>query len=116
MVNNYKWLLQKDWLQKQPVQQWYQSGRSKSLEKPIQNQKQRDGDRRYSLNKRATDSLPNYSQRKQISFECKEMLKKRLKEIEAFNASNARGTIKQKEDGSAIERRDKRARCYICRK
>nr|GFA42764.1 ARID DNA-binding domain-containing protein [Tanacetum cinerariifolium] len=77
---------------------------------------QRDGDRRYSLKKRATDSLPNYSQRKQISFKCKEMLKKRLKEIEAFNASNARGTIKQKEDGSTIARRDKRARCYICRK
>nr|GEX44875.1 hypothetical protein [Tanacetum cinerariifolium] len=54
---------------------------------------QRDGDGRYSLNKRATDSLPNYSQRKRISFECKEMLKKRLKEIEAFNAQ----TLVQKE-------------------
>nr|GEW73707.1 ARID DNA-binding domain-containing protein [Tanacetum cinerariifolium] len=77
--------------------------RSKSWEKPIQNQMQRDGERRYSLNKRAADSLPKYSQSKRISFE-------------AFNASNVRGTIKQKEVGSAIARKDKRARCYICRK
>ncbi|GJT12039.1 ARID DNA-binding domain-containing protein [Tanacetum coccineum] len=75
---------------------------------------QRDGERRYSLDKRAVDSLPKYSQRKRISFECKEMLKKRLEEIKAFNASNVRGTIKQKEVGSAIARKDKRARCYIC--
>ncbi|GKB32609.1 hypothetical protein Tco_0872010 [Tanacetum coccineum] len=98
------------------VSEWYQSRRSKSWEKPIQNQMQRDGERRYSLNKRAADSLPKYSQRKRISFECKEMLKKRQKEIEAFNDSNICGTIKQKEVGSAIARKDKRARCYICRK
>nr|GEW05203.1 ARID DNA-binding domain-containing protein [Tanacetum cinerariifolium] len=85
-MSNYRNMLKRNWLHYEPMQQW------------------------------ATDSLPNYSQRKRISFECKEMLKKRLKEIEAFNASSARGTIKQKEVESTIARRDKRARCYICRK
>ncbi|GKA51668.1 ARID DNA-binding domain-containing protein [Tanacetum coccineum] len=61
-------------------------------------------------------SLSKYSQRKRISFECKEILKKRLKEIETFNASNMRAAIKEKKDRSAIARKDKRARCYVCRK
>ncbi|GJR91207.1 hypothetical protein Tco_0215218 [Tanacetum coccineum] len=86
-MSNYINMLKRNWLHYEPVQQWYQSRRSKSWEKPIQNQMQRVGESRYSLNKRAADSLPKYTQRKRISFECKEMLKKRLKEIEAFNAS-----------------------------
>ncbi|GJT88890.1 ARID DNA-binding domain-containing protein [Tanacetum coccineum] len=113
---NYKRLLETNWFRQEPVQQWHQSRRSKSWEKPIQNQMQRDGKWRYSLNKRTADSLPKYSQRKRISFECKEMLKKRLKEIEAFNASNVRAAIKEKKDGKAIARKNKRARCYICKK
>ncbi|GKB02300.1 reverse transcriptase domain-containing protein [Tanacetum coccineum] len=58
-----------------------------------------------------------YSQRKRISFECKEILKKRLKEIETFNASNMRAAIKEKKDRSAIARKDKRAQIYVlCQK
>ncbi|GKA38623.1 ARID DNA-binding domain-containing protein [Tanacetum coccineum] len=85
---NYKRLLETNWFRQEPVQKWHQS----------------------------RHSLPNYSQRKRISFECKEILKKILKEIETFNASNVRAAIKEKKDRSAIARKNKRARCYICKK
>ncbi|GJT88891.1 hypothetical protein Tco_1070608 [Tanacetum coccineum] len=65
------------------------------------------------LDRQCQYSLSKYSQRKRISFECKEILKKRLKEIETFNASNMRAAIKEKKDRSAIARKDKRAQIYI---
>ncbi|GJY30276.1 ARID DNA-binding domain-containing protein, partial [Tanacetum coccineum] len=56
------------------------------------------------------------NQRRQLSRESKEMLRQKVKEIEAYNASNIRAVIKEKKDRSAIARKDKRARCYVCRK
>nr|GEV69410.1 copia-type polyprotein [Tanacetum cinerariifolium] len=39
-----------------------------------------------------------------------------VKEIEAYNTSNVRAAIKEKENRKATTRKEKRARCYVCRK
>nr|GEX70854.1 retrovirus-related Pol polyprotein from transposon TNT 1-94 [Tanacetum cinerariifolium] len=45
-----------------------------------------------------------------------EMLRRKVKEIEAYNASNVRTTIKEKKNRKATTRKERRARCYICKK
>ncbi|GKF29610.1 ARID DNA-binding domain-containing protein, partial [Tanacetum coccineum] len=46
----------------------------------------------------------------------KEMLRQKLNEIEAYNASKGRAAVNKKGEGSANTTKEKRARCYICRK
>ncbi|GJW38189.1 hypothetical protein Tco_0064034 [Tanacetum coccineum] len=72
---NYKRLLETNSLRHKPVQQWYQSGRSKSWEKPIYNRMQKGFEKGYLLRKVAVNTLPRSSQKKQVSHECKEMLR-----------------------------------------
>ncbi|GJX82049.1 ARID DNA-binding domain-containing protein [Tanacetum coccineum] len=113
-MSNYKTMLMRNWLQNQPVQQWYQSKGSKSWEKPIHNRMYEGFKKGYLIREGAANTWDN--QRRQLSRECKEMLRQKVKEIEAYNTSNVRAAIKGKKDRSAIARKDKRARCYVCRK
>ncbi|GJT17771.1 ARID DNA-binding domain-containing protein, partial [Tanacetum coccineum] len=98
------------------VAQWYQSRRSNSWEKPIHNRMQKVFEKEYLLRESAANTLPRSRQRKKLSRESKEMLRRKVKEIEAYNASNVRAAIKEKKDGKAITSKERRARCYICRK
>nr|GEV69409.1 ARID DNA-binding domain-containing protein [Tanacetum cinerariifolium] len=113
---NYKHLLKTNWLHYEPVQQWYQSRRSNSWDKPIQNQMQKVFEKGYLRRESAANTLPRSSQRKLLSRESKEMLRRKVKEIKAYNASNVRAAIKEKENGKATTRKEKKARCYVCRK
>nr|GEV72925.1 hypothetical protein [Tanacetum cinerariifolium] len=113
---NYKWLLEKHWLQKQPVQQWYQSRRSNSWDKPIQNRMQKVFEKGYLRRESVANTLPRSSQRKLLSRESKELLRRKVKEIKVYNASNVRAAIKEKKMGKATTRKERRARCYICKK
>nr|GEY60385.1 hypothetical protein [Tanacetum cinerariifolium] len=69
----------------------------------------------YLRRESAANTLPRSSQRKQLSRESKEMLRRKVKEIEAYNASNVREAIKEKKIGNATTRKERRARCYICK-
>ncbi|GKF33667.1 ARID DNA-binding domain-containing protein, partial [Tanacetum coccineum] len=73
-------------------------------------------EKEYLLRESDANTLPRSRQRKQLSRESKEMLRRKVKEIEAYNASNVRAAIKEKKDGKAITSKERRARCYICRK
>ncbi|GJS52259.1 hypothetical protein Tco_0625621 [Tanacetum coccineum] len=44
------------------------------------------------------------------------MLRQKLNEIEAYNASKRRATVKEKGEGSVNKSKEKKACCYICRK
>ncbi|GJY04128.1 ARID DNA-binding domain-containing protein [Tanacetum coccineum] len=44
------------------------------------------------------------------------MLRRKLNEIEAYNASKGRAAVKEKREGGVNTTKEKRARCYICRK
>ncbi|GJX13327.1 ARID DNA-binding domain-containing protein [Tanacetum coccineum] len=115
-MSNYKGLLQKNWLQYDPVQQWYQSKGSKSWGKPVHKQTQMGLTKRYLKRETPQRTLPWNNQRKRLSPESKDMLRRKVKEIEAFNASKVRAAVKKKGDGKAITSKERRARCYICRK
>nr|GEY74814.1 ARID DNA-binding domain-containing protein [Tanacetum cinerariifolium] len=90
--------------------------RSNSWDKPIQNRMQKVFEKGYLRRESAANTLPRSSQRKQLSRESKEMLRRKVKEIEAYNASNVRAAIKEKKNGKATTRKERRARCYICKK
>ncbi|GJS57380.1 hypothetical protein Tco_0652164 [Tanacetum coccineum] len=68
----------------------------------------------YLLREGATNTLPSSSQRKQLSHEYKEMLRRKLNEIKVYNASKGRAAVKEKGEGSVNTTKEKRARCYIC--
>ncbi|GJR13535.1 hypothetical protein Tco_0796187 [Tanacetum coccineum] len=83
---NYKNMLMRNWLQNQPVQQWYQSKGSKSWEKLINNRMYEGFKKGYLIRESAANTWNN--QRRQLSRESKEMLRQKVKEIEAYNTSN----------------------------
>ncbi|GJW38186.1 homeobox-leucine zipper protein HAT22-like protein [Tanacetum coccineum] len=70
----------------------------------------------YLLREGAANKLPRSNQKKQSSHECKEMLRRKLNEIEAYNASKGRAAVKEKGEGSVNITKEKRALFYICRK
>ncbi|GKC90458.1 hypothetical protein Tco_1151107, partial [Tanacetum coccineum] len=72
--------------------------------------------KRYLKKETPQRTLPWNNQRKRLSPESKDMLRRKVKEIEAFNASNVRAAVKKKGDGKAITSKERRARCHICRK
>ncbi|GJY73178.1 ARID DNA-binding domain-containing protein [Tanacetum coccineum] len=115
---SYNCILSKDWLNPKPViqrsLQWYQSQRFKPWEKPIRNRLE-DYEMRYSLKNGTTYIVPKSSQRKKLSHEGKTMLKGKLKESEAFNSSSVCAAFKRKNARTAT-RKEKRARCFICKK
>ncbi|GKC20906.1 hypothetical protein Tco_1023056 [Tanacetum coccineum] len=85
-MSNYKGLLQKNWLQYDPIQQWYQSKGSKSWGKPVHKQAQMGLTKRYLKKETPQSALSWNNQRKRLSPESKDMLRRKVKEIEAFNA------------------------------
>nr|GEU44447.1 hypothetical protein [Tanacetum cinerariifolium] len=86
--------------------QWF-----KPWEKPIRNRTQKI---RYSLKNDTTKIVPKSNQKRQLYNEGKNILKEKLKEIEAFNASSVCATLKKK-TAKTFTRREKRARCFICK-
>ncbi|GJS45668.1 hypothetical protein Tco_0595789 [Tanacetum coccineum] len=87
-------MLMRNWLQNQPVQQWYQSKGSKSWEKPIHNRMYEGFKKGYLIRESAANTWNN--QRRQLSRESKEMLRQKVKEIEAYNTSNVRKQSKER--------------------
>ncbi|GJY04125.1 hypothetical protein Tco_0370065 [Tanacetum coccineum] len=70
----------------------------------------------YLLREDAANTLPRRSQMKKLPLECKEMLRRKLNIIEAYNASKGRAAVKEKGEGSVNTTKEKMARCYIYRK
>ncbi|GKC78885.1 ARID DNA-binding domain-containing protein, partial [Tanacetum coccineum] len=93
-----------------------QSEGSKSWGKPVHKQTQMGLTKRYLQRETPQRTLPWNNQRKRLSPESKEMLRRKVNEIEAYNASKMRAAVKKKGEGSANTTKEKRARCYICRK
>ncbi|GJW10968.1 ARID DNA-binding domain-containing protein [Tanacetum coccineum] len=107
---NYKRVMESNWLQRRPVnryQQWYQSHGSDSLGEShyIHDQSLHIG--RYLLRETPRRLLQWNSRKKTLSPKGKEMLMKEVKENEAYNASRV--------SANASTRKEKRARCYICK-
>nr|GEW27974.1 ARID DNA-binding domain-containing protein [Tanacetum cinerariifolium] len=100
------------WLRVVPIK----SRRSNSWDKPIQNRMQKAFGKGYLRRESAANMLPRSSQRKKLSRESKEMLRRKVKEIKAYNISHVRATIKEKKNGNATTRKERRAHCYVCRK
>nr|GEX14107.1 ARID DNA-binding domain-containing protein [Tanacetum cinerariifolium] len=117
MVNN-NCFLEKDWLRRKHVikgsnlQQWHQSPRFKTWKKPIKRQLQCSFKRRQLQSEIQEASMNNCV--RQLTRDCKEMLRQKIKEIEAFNSAklNTETTTKI---GKVQTRKNKRARCFICR-
>ncbi|GJY40854.1 hypothetical protein Tco_0428124 [Tanacetum coccineum] len=89
MVND-NCFFEKEWLRRKPVtkgsnhQQWYQSPRFKTWEKPIKRQLQ-CGFKRRQLQREIQEASMNNCVR-QLTRDCKEMLRQKIKDIEAFNS------------------------------
>nr|GFA40237.1 ARID DNA-binding domain-containing protein [Tanacetum cinerariifolium] len=85
--------------------------RFKPWEKPIRNRTQKI---QYSLKNDTAEIVPKSNQKRQLSNEGKNILKEKLKEIEAFNASSVCAALKKK-SAKTFTRKEKRARCFICK-
>ncbi|GJU79481.1 ARID DNA-binding domain-containing protein [Tanacetum coccineum] len=59
--------------------------------------------------------FPWNSRKKNLSPESKEMLLKKMKEVEAFNASKVSAKARDHGERSASTQKERRARCYICK-
>ncbi|GJR65745.1 ARID DNA-binding domain-containing protein [Tanacetum coccineum] len=59
--------------------------------------------------------FPWNSRKKSLSPESKKILWKKMKEVEAFNASKISAKVKDHGERSARTLKEKRARCYICK-
>nr|GEV84418.1 ARID DNA-binding domain-containing protein [Tanacetum cinerariifolium] len=112
---HYKRIMQHNWLGYKPVQQWYQSHGSKLWEKPIHKHDHVVHTRRYLQRETPKRLFPWNSRKKCLSPESKEMLVKRMKEVEAFNASKMSAKTRDHAKKIASTRKEKRARCYICK-
>ncbi|GJX95686.1 ARID DNA-binding domain-containing protein [Tanacetum coccineum] len=112
---NYKRIINKNWLQYQPVQQWYQSQGTENGVKPIHKRDQIGITRRYMQKETPQRMFPWNSRKKNLSPESKEMLWKKMKEVEAFNASKVSAKARDHGERSASTQKERRARCYICK-
>ncbi|GKE54574.1 ARID DNA-binding domain-containing protein [Tanacetum coccineum] len=112
---NYKRIINKNWLQYQPVQQWYQSQGTENGVKPIHKRDQIGITRRYMQKETPQRMFPWNSKKKNLSPESKEMLWKKMKEVEAFNASKVSAKARDHGERSASTQKERRARCYICK-
>ncbi|GJV78060.1 ARID DNA-binding domain-containing protein [Tanacetum coccineum] len=114
---SYNRLMTKDWHKPRAALanslQWYQSRWFKPWERHVRKHPE-DFEMRYSLANGTAEIVPN-NQRKKLSHKGKTMLNEKMKEIERFNSSLAYAASKTK-DAKAVTRRQKRARCYICKK
>ncbi|GJZ59600.1 hypothetical protein Tco_0615416 [Tanacetum coccineum] len=114
---SYNRLMTKDWHKPRAALanslQWHHSRWFKPWEMHVRKHPE-DFEMRYSLANGTAEIVPN-SQRKKLSHKGKTMLNEKMKEIERFNSSLAYAASKTK-DAKAVTRRQKRARCYICKK
>ncbi|GKA15428.1 bulb-type lectin domain-containing protein [Tanacetum coccineum] len=109
-----KHVMKHNWLEYKPVQHWYQSQGTEIGVKPIHKHDQVGITRKY-LQRSPQRKFPWNSRKKSLSPRCKEMLLKRIKEIEAFNASKESAKAREHGEGSGGTQKEKRARCYICK-
>nr|GEY58120.1 ARID DNA-binding domain-containing protein [Tanacetum cinerariifolium] len=112
---HYKRIMQHNWLGYKGVQQWYQSHGSEPSEKPIHKHDQVVRTRRYLQRETPKRLFPWNSRKKSLSLESKEMLVKKMKEVEAFNASKMSAKTTDHGKKIASTRKEKSARCYICK-
>ncbi|GJR77574.1 NIN-like protein [Tanacetum coccineum] len=114
---SYNRLMTKDWHKPRAALanslQWHQSRWFKPWERHVRKHPE-DFEMRYSLANGTAEIVPN-NQRKKLSHKGKTMLNEKMKEIERFNSSLAYAASKTT-DAKAVTRRQKRARCYICKK
>lgn len=94
-----------------PVKQWYQSYGSHPWDRPTTGFQSG----RYLLRETPKRIYQWNSRRKTISPKGKEMLAKKVLENEAYNDSKKKKAVTIKETTTANKRRDKKARCYICK-
>ncbi|GKD04630.1 ARID DNA-binding domain-containing protein [Tanacetum coccineum] len=112
---HYKHIMQHNWLGYKPVQKWYQSHGSEPWEKPIHKHDQVVHTRRYLQRETPKRLFPWNSRKKSLSPESKEMLVKKMKEVEVFNASKMSAKTRDHGKKIASTQKEKRARCYICK-
>ncbi|GJW17719.1 ARID DNA-binding domain-containing protein [Tanacetum coccineum] len=108
-------LMKHNWLGYKPVQHWYQSQGTENGVKPIHKLDQEGVTRRYLQRETPQRRFPWNSRKKSLSPGCKEMLLKRIKEVQAFNASKESAKVREHGEGSGSTQKEKRARCYICK-
>ncbi|GKG45012.1 hypothetical protein Tco_0495090, partial [Tanacetum coccineum] len=92
--------MKNNWLQYKPVQHWYQIQGTKNKVKPIHKRGQIGVTRKYLQRETPQRQFPWNSRKKSLSPGCKEMLLKKMKEIEAFNASKEYAEAKDQREGS----------------
>ncbi|GKA12969.1 hypothetical protein Tco_0692515 [Tanacetum coccineum] len=112
---HYKHIMQHNWLGYKPVQKWYQSHGSEPWEKPIHKHDQVVHTRRYLQRETPKRLFPWNSRKKSLSPKSKEILVKKMKEVEVFNASKMSAKTKDHGKKIASTQKEKRARCYICK-
>ncbi|GJU38531.1 hypothetical protein Tco_1191488 [Tanacetum coccineum] len=107
---HYKHIMQHNWLGYKPVQKWYQSHGSEPWEKPIHKHDQVVHTRRYLQRETPKRLFPWNSRKKSLSPESKEMLVKKMKEVEVFNASKMSAKTRDHGKKIASTQKEKRAR------
>ena len=109
---NYNQILKRNWLQAKPVkpdQQWYQSLCSDSWMEPSTYGATSTQNKQPSHK----DLLSWNTTKKKISPEGKRMLKEKIQEIVSYNSKRLQ---KEKKIDDRYKKKDKRPRCYTCRK
>ena len=117
-----KRLLEYNWLGKRPVrytQQWYQSARSE----PWRSQLYKDTPYvpNVYLQREKNQTPQNWPKhKKHISPEGKQLLRKKVEEVVSYNSSKMKqrvtGSYNETGEPSSVSKKEKRARCYICKK
>ncbi|GKF20929.1 hypothetical protein Tco_0069567, partial [Tanacetum coccineum] len=116
---NIKRVMECNWLQMKPVksnQHWYQSTCSdpwgKQLHKNIRVTLNKN-----LLQKETHSNTPKWPKhKKHISPEGKQLLRQKVEEVMSYNSSKLQPSSKQIGESSGLSRKERRARCYICRK
>ncbi|GKB60059.1 hypothetical protein Tco_0916245 [Tanacetum coccineum] len=106
---HYKHIMQHNWLGYKPVQKWYQNHDSKPWEKPIHKHDQVVHTRRYLQKETPKRLFPWNNKKKSLSPESKEMLVKKMKEVEVFNASKMSAKTRDHGKKIASTQKEKRA-------
>ncbi|GKC90532.1 ARID DNA-binding domain-containing protein [Tanacetum coccineum] len=116
---NIKHVMECNWLLMKPVntrQQWYQSTCSDPWGKQLHRNV------RVTLNKNHLQKETHFNNpkwprhKKHISPEGKQLLRQKVEEVMSYNSSKSQPSSKQTGESSGLSRKERRARCYICRK
>ncbi|GJU90789.1 ARID DNA-binding domain-containing protein [Tanacetum coccineum] len=116
---NHKRVMESNWLQMKPVksnQQWHQSTCSDSWAKQLHRNTKVVLDKR-NVQKEAPPNTPRWAnQKKQLSPKGKQFLRQKVEEVVSYNSSKIQPNHKQIGETIDLSKKDKRARCYICKK